>query len=887
MQVKPGSRLGSYEITAELGAGGMGRVYRARDTRLGREVAIKIVHPHLARDPEHIRRFRQEAESLAAVAHPNVATVYQFEETDAFFYLVMELVPGDTLLDRLTHGPFTLRETLVIASQVAAAIEVAHEKSIIHRDLKPANIKITSDGVVKVLDFGLAKMLRGESSGASVMSTAARLTQEGTILGTVAYMSPEQTRGRAVDRRTDIWAFGCVMFEMLSSRQAFAGDTAMDTMANVLEREPRWALLPEETPASIRRLIGRCLEKDLSRRLRDIGDARLDIDEALSEESAPATRPAGARGEARTLVRTIAALGMAGGIGALAAMGLMRTRAAPAGLAVQFVVPLPASAQLANLDFPAVAVSPDGSLIAYVASAGGRPQLFIRPLQSLDARALPQTEDAISPFFSPDGRWLGFFSGGQLKKVPVAGGIPTVVCDAQVGFGATWGSNDVIVFAAATGTGLSRVPAAGGTATPATTLNVDDGEFSHRWPDLLPDGDTVLFTVGKIGSWDDAQIVAQSLSSGRRTVLIDGGTSPRYVRTGHLVYARGGDLMAVPFDRATLDVRGAPVRVIERVLQSVDGAAQVSVSAAGHLVYAAGRFGAADRQLISVDRSGAVIPLAAPVQPYAAPRVSPDGQQLIVAVMGSVDSLWRYEIAQGRLTQFAFEGSNAFPVWAPNGRRLAFSSTRAGVLNLFVQTLDTNVPPERVTPSESAQVPGSWSPDEQMLVYVERHPNTGRDIWILPTSGDRTPYSFLTTDFDESSPRASPNGSIIAYVSNESGRNEVYLRPLRGPLPVQRVSGAGGTEPVWAPSGRELFYRNGDELMSVAIDPATSRVGAATTVFRGSFVPGTVDYSNYDVTPDGLRFVMVREIDRGQPGELRAILNWLSSLAATVTARPS
>jgi Tol biopolymer transport system component len=885
MQVKPGSRLGSYEITAELGAGGMGRVYRARDTRLGRDVAIKLVHPHLARDPEHIRRFRQEAESLAAVAHPNVATVYQFEETDALFYLVMELVPGDTLLDRLRHGRFTLRETLVIASQVAAAIEVAHEKSIIHRDVKPANIKITPDGVVKVLDFGLAKVLRGESSGDGVMTTAATSTQAGTILGTVAYMSPEQTRGRLVDRRTDIWAFGCVMFEMLSSRQAFAGDTAMDTMANVLERDPGWALLPEDTPASIRRLIGRCLEKDLSRRLRDIGDARLDIDEALSEESAPATHPVTSRGGTRTLVRTVAALGMAGGIGALAAMGLMRTRATPAGLAAQFVVPLPASAQLANLDFPAVAISPDGSLIAYVASAGGRPQLFIRPLQSLDATALPQTEDAISPFFSPDGRWLGFFSGGQLKKVPVTGGIPTVVCDAQVGFGATWGANDVIVFAAATGTGLSRVPATGGTPTPATTLNVDDGEFSHRWPDLLPDGDTVLFTVGKIGSWDDAQIVAQSMSSGRRTVLIDGGTSPRYLRTGHLVYARGGELLAVPFDRVTLDVRGAPVRVIERVLQSVDGAAQVSVSAAGHLVYAAGRFGAADRQLISVDRSGVVIPLAAPVQAYAAPRVSPDGQQLIVAVMGSADSLWQYEIPQGRLTQFAFEGSNAFPMWAPNGRRLAFSSTRSGVLNLFVQTLDTNVPPERVAPSESAQVPGSWSPDEQMLVYVERHPNTGRDIWILPTSGDRTPYSFLTTEFDESSPRS--NGSVVAYVSNESGRNEVYLRPLRGASPVQRVSGAGGTEPVWAPSGRELFYRNGDELMSVAIDPATSRAGAATTVFRGSFVPGTMDYSNYDVTPDGLRFVMVREIDRGQPGELRAILNWLSSLAATVTARPS
>jgi TolB protein len=345
--------------------------------------------------------------------------------------------------------------------------------------------------------------------------------------------------------------------------------------------------------------------------------------------------------------------------------------------------------------------------------------------------------------------------------------------------------------------------------------------------------------------------------------------------------------MAVPFDPDALEVRGAPVRVIEGVLQSFDGAAQVSVSETGHVVYAAGRFGSSDRQLLSVDRSGAVIPFAAPPQPYASPRISPDGQQLVVAVSGSTDALWRYEIPQGRLTQLAFEGSNAFPVWHPSGRRLAFSSTRAGVLNLFVQTLDVTVAPERLAPSESAQVSGSWSADGQLLLYTERHPNTGRDIWILPTFGDRTPYSFLTTEFDESAPRPAPDGSTVAYVSNESGQNEVYLRSLRAPSQVQRVSVAGGTEPVWAPGGRELFYRSGAELMSVSIDAATARAGAARTILSGSFVSGSVEYANYDVTPDGLRFVMIRDLDRGQPEELRVILNWLSPGAQTPTVRRS
>jgi eukaryotic-like serine/threonine-protein kinase len=889
MEIREGTRLGIYEIVGELGAGGMGRVYRARDTRLGREVALKIVHPHLGRDPEYARRFRREAEIVASLTHPHIAAVHQLEESDSFWFLVMELVGGETLGERLDGGQLSISETLRVASQIALALEAAHEKGIIHRDLKPNNIKITSDGVVKVLDFGLAKTLPAESSSAGPSKTATD-THTGVIVGTAAYMSPEQARGRPIDKRTDVWAFGCVVFEMLTNRRAFGGESAADTITSILEREPNWDLLPKTTPSNLRRLLKRCLEKDLPRRLRDLGDARLDIEDTLAAPVGTATDSAQSF-QRRISARAITIFGVGIAVGALVAAATMpgRTPDAPSPV-VQFAVPLPPNTQLTNLDFPAAAISPDGTHVVFVARGGGRPQLFIKAMHSLDVTPLAQTEDAISPFFSPDSHWIGFFSGGKLKKVPVGGGIPVTVCDAPIGFGATWGPRDLIVFAATSGSGLSQVSAAGGTPTRVTTLDAAAGEFSHRWPQLLPDGDTVLFTVGKLGSWDDAQIVAQSLSSRTRRVLVEGGTSPRYVNSGHLVYARNGDLLAVPFDPATLGVTGRPQPILDGVIQSFDGAAQVSISGSGHILYIAGSVRDAERQVVAVDRSGAVIPLAAPVRPYVGPRMSPDGRQLLVTIGGPSESLWLYNLAQGLFTQVAFEGNNSFPVWAPGGQHLVFSSNRTGPLNMFRAELGSASPPERLAPSELAQVPGSWSPDAGTLAFVERHPTTGRDIWMLPMMGVRKPQPFVASMFDETTPRFSPDGRLVAYVSNESGQNEVYVRSYSGPVRFQKVSTTGGAEPIWASSGRELFFRIGDQVMGASVDPATARVGTPNVIFRGDFAMGSLDSPNYDVMPDGQRFVMVSETQRTAPRELHVVLNWVGSVAAamnrTGNARP-
>lgn len=885
MDIGPGTRLGAYEVISRLGEGGMGEVYQARDVRLGREVALKMVHPRFGNSPEHLDRFRREAQVLASLSHPHIAAVHQLEEIDGLSFFVMELVQGETLQERLSRG-LTVPEVLRISVQVAAALEAAHEKGVVHRDLKPANIKITSEGVVKVLDFGLAKALAGQDSPSGLSQSPTLRTADGVILGTAAYMSPEQARGRPVDRRADIWSFGCVLFEMLTLRRPFIGETVSDTIASVLEHEPNWTLLPAATPPGIQRLLRRCLEKDLHRRLRDIGDARLEVEEALAGPSS-SVEVAGvkvARRRRPGIVQTATILAIGGIVGAVIGASL---RAPPrvSRQAAHFVVSLPQGERLAGLDFPATSISPDGSLVVYVAAHGGRPQLLVRAMNSVDATPIPGTADAISPFFSPDSRWIGFFAGGKLKKVSATGGVAVTVCDAPIGFGGTWGEGETIVFAAATGSGLSRVDAAGGTPTRATTLDTKKGEFSHRWPEMLPDGETVLFTVGTLGSWDDAQIVAQSLTSGQRHLLIQGGTNPHYLPTGHLLYARGGAVMAVPFDAARLKVTGTPVRVLENVLQSHDGAMQLSVSRSGTLVYVAGRFESAERQLVAVDRSGAVTPFAAPARAYSAPRASPDGQKLVVTIAGTTEDVWVYNITQGTLNQLTFEANNAFPVWTPDGQKVTFSSNRTGPHNLFWTRADATAAEERLLSSDKIQAPGSWSPDGRLLAFVERHATTGRDIWMLPAAGG-TPYPFLNTAVDESSPRFSPEGRWVAYVSNESGRAEIYVRTIGGPPRTQQVSSEGGVEPVWAPSGRGLFYRSGEQLMTVSLGAGAEEAsGRARGLFKGTFEPGTLDLSNYDIMPDGQRFVMVRAIERDSTRELRLVLNWLDSLVSAVSRR--
>jgi Tol biopolymer transport system component len=878
MGVAPGARFGSYEVVSSLGVGGMGEVYQARDTKLGRDVALKIVRPELAGDPERVLRFRREALALAAMNHPHIATVHEFNEAGGTAFLVMELVPGETLRDRMSSGRLTMMEILRIGRQVAEALEAAHDKGIIHRDLKPANIKITPEGAVKVLDFGLAKALIDGDAGDGVSQEATAAISTGVILGTVPYMSPEQARGKPVDRRTDIWSFGCVMFELLAHQRPFGGDTSSDVMAAVLEREPDWRLLPSTVPPAVDRVLRRCLRKDLRQRLRDIGDARMEFEEALEAPAAAAAAATHGRERFHVFARATAwlALGLIAGV--LGARALRRDAPAlrPPG---HFLISLPASERIAGLDFPAVAISPDGSLVAYVGTRGGRTQLFVRPLNSLESRALAGTNDAIAPFFSPDHRWVAFFAEGKLKKVPVDGGAPVILCDAAIGFGGSWGPDDTIVFSPATGSGLSRVPAAGGPPARVTQVNAEKGEFSHRWPEWLPDGKTVIFTIGSVGSWDDAQIVAQSLGSGRQTVLVRGGTDPHYLSSGHLLYAKGGTLLAVPFDAALLSVTGAASPVIENVVQSFDGAAQVGTSPSGALVYVSGSFTSDKRRLMGVERSGSVAPLAAPARAYAAPRVSPDRRTLAVTIAGATEDIWTYDIAEGALAQVTFEGNSASPIWTPDGQRLTFSWHTNGPGNLFWK-MRAGAPQERLAASDHLQLPGSWSGDGRRLAFVERHPTTGRDLWILDE--DRTVRAFLVSAYDETAPRFSPDGRLIAYVSNESGRNEVYVRAYADPSRKWQVSSDGGAEPVWDPGGHELFFRAGDRMMVTSPGLSSNpRFADARTLFEGKFEKGTMDSANYDVMAAPQRFVMVEATDRqSREDQLHLLVNWQPSASS-------
>jgi eukaryotic-like serine/threonine-protein kinase len=509
---------------------------------------------------------------------------------------------------------------------------------------------------------------------------------------------------------------------------------------------------------------------------------------------------------------------------------------------------------------------------------------MLRPMNAIEAAPIPGTTDAISPFFSPDGRFVGFFAEGKLKRLSVSGGSVVTVCDAAIGFGGTWGIDDTIVFSSTTGSPLFQVDARGGSASRVTTLDAARGEFSHRWPELLPDGKAVLYTVGTLGSWDDAEIVAQSLTSGRREVLVKGGTHPHYLRSGHLMYARSGAIMAVQFDAARLTVTGRTVRLLESVHESFDGAAQLSVSRNGDLVYLPGSTQSIARRLIGVDSSGTSTPFAAPSRPWVDPRVSADGRRIVAAVAGATEQIWVYDVSEGSLTQLTFEADNSAPVWTPDGMRVTFSSNRGGARNLYLVRADGGSSPERLTASDNVHLPGSWSPQGDVLAFVEHHPSTGRDVWMLRNEGTRVVTPFVRTAFDESAPRFSPDGRAVAYVSNESGRSEVYVRSFADPSQTAQVSKGGGSEPAWARDGRELFYRAGDRLMGATVQLGNQvRVASPRVVFSAAYERGTLDRANYDVMPGG-RFVFVRAVEQpSAAGDLHVVLNWLDTIRPMLT----
>ena len=889
MAILPGTRLGPYEILSAIGAGGMGEVYRARDSKLGRDVAIKVLPEEFARDIDRMARFQREAKVLASLNHTNVASIYGLEDSSTTHALVMELVEGPTLADRIRQGPIPIDEAVPIAKQICDALEYAHERGIVHRDLKPANVKVTNDDAVKVLDFGLAKALEGDaaSTDSSTSPTISRMvTSAGVLLGTAAYMSPEQAKAKPVDRRADVWAFGCVLYEMLTGKMAFRGESVTDILAAVLKEEPDWSQLPVATPMRVRVLLQRCLQKDPKHRLRDIGDARISLEEVLSgaSESVPSLPVAGLT--LRRLLPWAAAIFVAGVVFAGVTVWILKP--SPSRPVTRAVISLAPGQRLAGLGRSALALSQDGSHLAYVATTiqpGGTQQIYLRAMDGLECKPLPGTEGAVDPFFSPDGKWLGFYADGKLKKVPVGGGAALTLAEASTSAGASWGSQGMIAFTPTAVSVVQQVSEAGGAPQPRTTLG--KGDSRQRWPDFLPDGKALLFAASATGSnWRNARVVVQSAGTGEWRDLVEGGTSPRYASSGHLIYAQGGNLMAVPFDARRLEVTGAAVPVMEGVLQSeVSGAAEYSLSATGSLVYVSGSIHAARHTLVWVSRTGVEQSLAAAPHSYVAPRLSPDGRQVAVAIQEQDTQVWLYDLSRGTLTRFTFGGEvNSSPAWTPDGKRIAFTSTTEGQLNLFWQLADGSGGLEKLNTSVNTQVPISWSPDGKLLAFLEVNPTTGYDIGVLQLA-DRKAQPFLRTPFSEAVPRFSPDGRWLAYISDESGRYEIYVQPYPGPGGKRLISTEGGTEPVWNPNGRELFYRSGDKMMAVDVTTQPSfAVGKPHMLFAGPYEPAPLTNPDYDVSPDGQRFLMLKPADQAEasPTQINVVLNWFEELKRLV-----
>jgi Tol biopolymer transport system component len=897
MPIGAGSRLGPYELTALIGEGGMGKVWRAHHAALKRDDALKVLPDAFASDPDRLARFRREAQVLASLNHPNIAHVYGLEQAEGVQALVMELVEGPTLADRIAQGRIPVDEALAIAKQIAEALEAAHEQGIIHRDLKPANIKVRPDGTVKVLDFGLAKALDSaatpiDASHSPTITSPAMMTGVGVLLGTAAYMSPEQARGKVVDKRADIWAFGCVVFEMLTGGRPFDGDTTTEIVARILERDPNFSRLPPNIPTHILRLLRRCLEKDPRRRLRDIGEARFELEQPEAASDAPLvlqTAPLRAsRSLPRTLMRGLGTLLLGAAI-AGAAVWLLRP--GPSGdtrPVATFTIVLPQGQAFTITSRHVVALSPRGTHLVYVANNG----LYLRAINQLSATLIQGTDSATGsgdPFFSPDGQWIGFWHNGELKKVAITGGAPVKLCDAQSSWGASWGADDTIVFGRGS-EGIWHVSGQGGTPERMVAVEEKKGELAYG-PQLLPDGRNVLFTLGTAGrgDWNESQIVVQSLDNGERKVVVNPGRDARYIETGHLVYARSGALLAVPFDLGRLEVTGGPVPLIEGVrdggVTAGTGATHFSLSGDGSLVYVpGGTEQEAQRRLVWVNRAGVEQSLTAPPRAYNLPRLSPDGQRVAVEIGPQI---WLLDLTRDTLTRFTFEGpTNESPMWMPDSKRIAFTSSKEGPRRLFWQLADGSGGLEQLTTSGNIQISTSWSPDGQLLAFHEFGSNAAlRNISVLKLS-DRKVQPFLETPFNEGNARFSPDGQWLAYVSNESGRPEIYVQPYPGPGGKWQVSTDGGTEPAWNRNGRELFYRNGNAMMTVDTTPQPNfTAGKPRVLFEGEYLatPFPQLGTDYDVPADGQRFLMVKEIERAQStAQINVVLNWVEELKRRV-----
>ncbi len=889
MSLQQGSQLGSYEIVSPLGTGAMSEVYRAKDTQLGRDVAIKVLPDAFSQEPDLLERFEREAQLLASLNHPNIASIYGIEKCGDVRFLVLELIPGLTLAEKISAGPLPLGEALEIFRQVSEALEAAHGKGIIHRDLKPANMKITPEGRVKLLDFGLAKSQATLSDGVVAKETATyNGISEGLILGTPAYMSPEQARGKPLDKRTDIWAFGCCLYEALSGKHPFDEATSSDTVVAILSTDPDWPPLDRITPPSIQRLVRRCLQKDLDRRLHDIADARIELDDALDSSKGDGIdevgTPAGDVLPPRRGVFPWVLVGIMALVALTTVLWSVRrdTRTGDSRL-MRFRVTLPATAPLSLGLGSSIALSPDGMRVAYVASQGGKPQIYLRTMDQLLARPIAGTENGRGPFFSWDSRSLGFFSEGKLRTISTMGGAIQTLDDSPNPRGASWGPDDRIVFSPLTVGGLRSVTSDGSTPLPLADLSPEGNDKSHRWPQVLPDGKWVMYTAW---TGDGFHIEAMSPDTQEKKILIDDGFFARFAPSGHLLFARNETLMAVPFDDRKLESLGPPVTVLESIeTDTKSGAAFYSFSDDGTLVFVSGESGSVAPEgtttLLRVDRQGKAYPLTEARRGVNLPRLSPDGNRLLVTIQEPEKSsdVWVFDRERETMTRISFQGFSGSAIWSPDGSRVTFASNRGESFDLYWKPADGSVQAEPLLTRPEPQFPSSWSPDGRFLAYVELHNTSLFDIWILPMEGDREPRPFVNTEYNEGGAVFSPDGNWLAYVSDESGQEEVYVRAFPGPGGKMQISGGGGNEPVWASNGRELFYRNQDLMMGVTVTSEEPfQASRPQPLFEASYDDAGVASRGYDITPDGQSFIVVRSERESVATQVHVVLNWFEEL---------
>jgi Tol biopolymer transport system component len=881
-----GQMISHYSIVEKIGKGGMGEVFRAKDQKLGRDVAIKVLPEEFARDADRVARFQREAKLLASLNHSNIASIYGLEESDGTNFLVLELIEGETLADRIKSGPIAVEESLTLALQIAEALEAAHEKGVIHRDLKPANIKITPDGKIKVLDFGLAKAFAGDQeevnlSNSPTLSDAA--TQQGVILGTAAYMSPEQARGKSVDKRADIFAFGCVLYEMLAGHPAFSGKDVTDILAAVIRSEPVWNDLPANVHWRLREVLERCLEKEAKDRYGDISDARVDIRKVLADPSGVFAQPISAAKPRKRLqlgLPWIAAIFVLGLI--LAGAAVWKLRPAEPKQVMRFEYELPEGQEFSDLAYPALAMSPDGKRFAYSTARG----LFLHSVDELTSKLIAGTEGSASqPFFSPDGKWIGYLSieGLKVKKIDINGGAPVALCDA-LPLGLNWDVDNTIIYGQYSAGDIMRVSSNGGSPEPLIKTRTQLSVL----PQMLPDGKSVLYTA----SVPQPRIVVQSLKSGERKELF-AGIAGRYVPTGHIVYglSNNNNLFAIPFDPDTLELKGGAVPVVEGVISPL----HYAISDSGTLVYIPGTSSAAaqsnQRTLVWVDRKGKEEPISAASNDYHAPRISPDGTKVALSIRaGDKSDIWIWDTVRETMTRLTFDGFNGYSLWTSDGQRIAFSkATQAAAFSdsVYWKAADGTGEEEKLgSAPDRMLLPWSWSSDGKALALFEATGITYYDIGILSMEGNHEHKSLLKEKYIEFQPKISPDGKWMAYASNESGQLEIYVRPFPDVNKGRwQVSTSGGDTPLWAPNGRELFYRNAEAVMSVSVETEPAfKAGKPGILFRGTYVPLSIsDGQPWDISPDGKRFLMLKPpvSTGGAPAAARKVdivVNWFEEL---------